>query len=232
MVGNFLTNHYLKRLTHHALPQFSDEKTDIRRALDEWFWNGSSSDLIYGLGKCELCGQGKLRFEFELENALNENKIMVGSECIRRFSLPAVIDGVIHTAEQTSDRIKVAMKDMAWEYRKSVVWKSLKQLKRKVKDFPVFDFKDTFEKRGFFSPSETLALLKEFRKYGIAYDAESFKLNIHTRMMKDDLHNLSGDEVCEYLEPIMTPIQSEHVHKHMIGGCNGYGVESQEQAHI
>ncbi|MEH6891166.1 hypothetical protein V7024_15965 [Bacillus sp. JJ864] len=63
----------------------SKEKEDFQKARQEWQYKGLE-DNEYCEAECELCNHEEIRYEYIIKNKLNNNIMVVGSECIKKFT--------------------------------------------------------------------------------------------------------------------------------------------------
>ncbi|KLA04841.1 hypothetical protein B4086_5799 [Bacillus cereus] len=63
----------------------SVEQSDFQKAREEWAYEGleDNQDCI---AECELCNHEEIRYEYIIVNRLNNNTMIVGSECIKKFT--------------------------------------------------------------------------------------------------------------------------------------------------
>ena len=66
---------YLKRAKKKKFP----------KARGEWLYKGLE-DNQYCEAECELCNHEEIRYEYTIVNSLNKNLMVVGSECIKKFT--------------------------------------------------------------------------------------------------------------------------------------------------
>ncbi len=84
---------WLERATEN-LVRFSSGTGDFDEARKEWRVNDRVIDNYRpGIGadelpSCELCLHERLRWQFEIENALTGKRMLVGSSCVRKFDFP------------------------------------------------------------------------------------------------------------------------------------------------
>lgn len=64
--------------------RISEEKDSFLKACKEFIYIGleDNENADYN---CELCNQPNIRYEYEIENTINLNRMIVGSECINKF---------------------------------------------------------------------------------------------------------------------------------------------------
>src|SRR6266511_1614525 len=82
---------WAKRAAENLLP-LSEERDELAVALKEWVYSGDMDDLESERSSCGLCEHPDIRFEFEIVNRQNGNALLVGSECIKKFEIPALDD--------------------------------------------------------------------------------------------------------------------------------------------
>ncbi|MEK5481027.1 hypothetical protein [Viridibacillus sp. FSL R5-0888] len=63
----------------------SEEKENFQKARQEWLYKGLE-DNQYCEAECELCNHEEIRYEYTIINKLNKNIMVVGSECIKKFT--------------------------------------------------------------------------------------------------------------------------------------------------
>lgn len=63
----------------------SEEKENFTKARKEWLYNGLE-DNEFCEAECELCNHEEIRYEYTIVNSLNNNLMVVGSECIKKFT--------------------------------------------------------------------------------------------------------------------------------------------------
>lgn len=79
-----MSNSWLRRATENLFKK-SEEKDDFQKARNEWLYNGLE-DNEYCEAECELCNHEEIRYEYTIINSLNKNVMIVGSECIKKFT--------------------------------------------------------------------------------------------------------------------------------------------------
>lgn len=73
----------------------SENKNAIKTAISEWTYRGKCHYLSDYSGTCGLCGHKGLRYQFTIVNGSNENELVVGSECIKKFEICYFDDGYL-----------------------------------------------------------------------------------------------------------------------------------------
>ncbi|MGE6603283.1 hypothetical protein ACQKEY_16455 [Lysinibacillus fusiformis] len=79
-----MSNSWLKRAMENLFKK-SEEQEDFQKARQEWLYNGLE-DNEYCEAECELCNHEEIRYEYTIINSLNKNVMIVGSECIKKFT--------------------------------------------------------------------------------------------------------------------------------------------------
>lgn len=79
-----MNNSWLKRAMENLFKK-SVEKKDFQKARLEWVYKGLE-DNQYCEAECELCNHEEIRYEYTIVNSLNNNLMVVGSECIKKFT--------------------------------------------------------------------------------------------------------------------------------------------------
>ena len=77
-------NHWLETSKRNLIPLSQAES--FAEALKEWLFTGLVLDYDSEEIECELCEHPDLTHQFEIQNTLNLNHLLVGSSCILRFS--------------------------------------------------------------------------------------------------------------------------------------------------
>lgn len=77
---------FMRRVAERILP-LSLEHLNVKQAFTEWEYEGVCFDLGEPSADCELCDHLSIRFQFEITNKHNFNKLLVGSQCIERFEI-------------------------------------------------------------------------------------------------------------------------------------------------
>ncbi|WP_082713697.1 hypothetical protein [Sporosarcina koreensis] len=79
-----MSNSWLKRAMENLFKK-SQEKEDFHKARQEWLYNGLE-DNQYCEAECELCNHEEIRYEYTIVNSSNRKIMVVGSECIKKFT--------------------------------------------------------------------------------------------------------------------------------------------------
>lgn len=102
----------------------SEEKKNFVKARQEWLYDGLEDNQSCDCC-CELCDHEGIRYEYMIVNKLNRNTMIVGSECIKKFTEDFKTEfydtegNLVNEARLTQDRN---------EYLKEVLHRALDEL--------------------------------------------------------------------------------------------------------
>jgi len=85
-------NHWLDTSKRNLVPL--SKSISFTEALREWLFTGNVYDYDDGDIECELCEHPDLSHHFEIRNTLNDNRLLVGSSCILKFSEITIRDAL------------------------------------------------------------------------------------------------------------------------------------------
>ena len=77
-------NHWLETSKKNLLPL--SQASAFAEALSEWFFTGLVLKYDGEEIECELCEHPDLAHHFEIRNNYNNNRLLVGSSCILKFT--------------------------------------------------------------------------------------------------------------------------------------------------
>lgn len=78
-------NHTWIQRAQQNLFKKSNDKHDFNSARSEWVYKGLE-DNEYCEAECELCNHEEIRYEYTIQNKINKNIMIVGSQCIKKFT--------------------------------------------------------------------------------------------------------------------------------------------------
>lgn len=181
---------WMERVKKNIFP-VSNEKYNIRKALDEWIYEGNMFDVEVADEICELCDQPHIRYQFEIVNTQNDNSLLIGSECITRFRI-SVIDEAGKKLSYDAAKKKVS-KDrsrLVTESKEKSVLNALVKLATIDNEFAIEDFIQYFKERKAFTPKQLTFLVWRLEKVKIEFNKSHFKLTIKKNREKEQLLNL------------------------------------------
>lgn len=209
-----MSDRWTENVKTNLLP-LSIEKNDLRKALAEWFYTGNTYDLSYPDENCELCNHQGIRFQFEIQNYLTKSILLIGSECILRFSISAVDDqGKVLDQKETTKKVHKDRRQLISDARTKRVINSLVELAQKDTKFDGIDSSiEYFQERGAFSPKHLLFLLWRMKESGVSFNKSDFKMTIKRNREKDQLLDMKDWEVRKIL-PAMSASQQKWYQEH------------------
>ncbi len=116
-------------------------------AMQEWAATGDCEIREEADGTCELCEHEDIRYEFEITNDLNGNRMeAVGSKCITKFI--RLFDGEVEIlGESNKDAYLARRARQALDaMRRDKAWGVLLAISRKNTDFPAAHLFESWEK--------------------------------------------------------------------------------------
>jgi hypothetical protein len=181
---------WIERVKKNILP-VSNEKYNIRKALDEWVYEGNMYDVEIADEICELCDQPNIRYQFEIVNRLNNNALLIGSECIMRFKI-SVIDksGRKLSFDEAKKKVTKDKSRLVTEAKEKSVLNTLVFLAGKDHDFNIENFIEYFKERKAFTPNQLALLIWRLEKANIDFKKSHFKLTIKRSREKEQLLRL------------------------------------------
>ncbi|PAD74814.1 hypothetical protein, partial [Paenibacillus campinasensis] len=169
---------WLERVQVNIFP-VSEEQCDIRKALNEWVYQGDMYDVEIAEETCELCDQPHIRYQFEIVNLLNKNTLQIGSECIKRFDI-GVVDskGTLLTSEEAKKKVNKDKNKLITDGKVKSVMNSLINLARLDEEFEIESFIKYFKENNAFTPKQLSTLIWRLEKYKVEHNKSHFKLTI------------------------------------------------------
>lgn len=181
---------WLGRVKNNVLP-VSIEKTDIRKALDEWVYEGNMYDVEISNEICELCDQPNIRYQFEISNIHNGNALLIGSECITRFQISVINQhGKKLSFDEAKKRVSSDRNKLVTAAKEKSIINSLIELAIVDIEFNIDNFIKYFKERKAFTPNQLVVILWRLDKAKIYFNKSHFKLTIRRDREKDQLLKL------------------------------------------
>lgn len=200
---------WASRAAANLLP-LSREQDDLGKALREWRYTGNYYDLEEPIEDCELCDHPEIRYQFEIANLHTHQSLLVGSECINRFSITAVDkDGRELDVESSKRRVHRDRRRLIDDARKRRVVIALVTLSGVEEQFRIESFIDYLQRRGAFTPKQLAFLFWRLDQREVAYIPSDFKLVIRRDREKAQLVELADWKV-RRLWPAMSASQRRY----------------------
>jgi hypothetical protein len=178
---------WVSKSAKNLLP-LSREKQDFQKALKEWVYTGDMYDLETPTEDCELCEHPDIRYQFRIINQLTDNELLVGSECINKFEIPAIDNrGRILSTEKSKKKVQRDRQYLITNAKKKKVINVLVALLTKEQNFNINSFISYVQERGSFTPNQLSFLFWRLDQQRIEYLASDFKLTIRKDREKEQL---------------------------------------------
>lgn len=167
----------------------SIEKTELKTALAEWKYQGITYDLETPAENCELCDHPDIRFQFEIVNKHNNNKLLVGSECIKKFGSIAVLDedGNVLSTDEANQKVDRDRRRLVTDAKIKSLLNSLVKLSHQDEDFNIESFIKDYQERRAFTPRQLSTLFWRLKKYKVPHNKSYFKIYIRRERDRESL---------------------------------------------
>lgn len=171
----------------------SREKYDLKKALSEWTYADVNYDIGYAEEICQLCDHENIRYRFEITNRYNGNALLIGSNCILKYS-------EIGVAAPTGERLgKADAKKKVQRDARNLITKSqtnsilgsLVRLSRvEGEKLPFVEFMQEYAEKGAFGPKKLFATIFRLEKNKILYVRRYFKMTLRTNRAKEQIEEM------------------------------------------
>jgi hypothetical protein len=209
-------NAWIKTATRNLLEK-SEEKSDYSKAKDEWSTTEKVEDSLenYEIGEewpsCELCKHEDLRWQFEIKNELNQNRLMVGSTCIKQFNIKLLtsdqnyLEGELRNTKMDQlirKKINEAKHNEVLDTLR-ILWKKDVEFRKQIEGTGKF-----WKEKGYFSPKMAALVIWRLRKQNMAFNPRSLKISIRKRDYQDQIEEMEEWKRRSIL-PCLTKVQRE-----------------------
>lgn len=198
-------NHWLETSKRNLVPL--SQATSFTEALREWFFTGLVFDYDGEDIECELCEHRDLAHHFEIRNTLNDNRLLVGSSCILKFSEINIRDIFGREITDPEER-KIYLEDALQKKLVETMLEPLRKLWRKDKEHrKEIEPKAKQLKVGAgISPQELLFLFLRMENYQIPYAAFRYKVSLRSYQEHGELALMSKAHLRK-LKPALSAAQ-------------------------
>ncbi len=202
---------WVSHASKNLLP-LSEESQRFELALKEWEYRGNTYDLEVPSETCQLCDHPDIRFQFEIVNKSNDNSLLVGSECIKRFDGIAVLDadGNALSTDEAKQKVDRDRRKLVTDAQVKSLLNSLVELSRKDEDFDIESFIADYQERGAFTPRQLALLFWRLKKYEVPFKKVYFKIYIRKAKDKEALLALKDFQLRD-IWPALSPTQQQFV---------------------
>lgn len=187
---------WTRRVSLNLLP-LSAEKSILTKAIAEWEYRGAMYDIGYADEVCRLCNHLDIRYQFEIVNKFNQNELLVGSECIKKFDGIAVLDasGNALPIEEARRKINKDRRKLITDARTRSLLNSLVELSKKEQHFDISSFEADYKRRGYFTPKQLATLVWRFEKNKVPFNKAYFNISIRRAKDKEALLSLEAFQI-------------------------------------
>jgi len=202
-------NHWLETSKRNLIPL--SQASSFREALSEWSFTGIVIDYDHEEIECELCEHPDLAHHFEIQNATNSNRLLVGSSCILKFSEINIRDDTgrsITDHDERQHHLEDALK-------KKLVETMLEPLRTLwLKDKAYRQEIERSAKRlkagNGVAPGDLLLLFQRMEWHKIPYSAKRYKLTLRSQFDQWDMSKIPTKELIK----IKLALSSAQLKKH------------------
>ncbi len=198
-------NHWLETSKRNLLPLSQSEL--FSEALREWLFTGLVLDYDGEEIECELCEHPDLTHHFEIQNTLNENRLLVGSSCILKFSEINIRDSLGREIIDLEER-RIYLEDALQNKLAEIMLEPLRKLWLKDKENRLkIQLRAKALKRGEgISPQELLFLFLRMDEFQIPYTPSRYKVSLRSYQEQDELSSMSNATLMN-LKPALSSSQ-------------------------
>lgn len=198
-------NHWLDTSKRNLVPL--SKSISFTEALREWLFTGNVYDYDDGDIECELCEHPDLSHHFEIRNTLNDNRLLVGSSCILKFSEITIRDALGQEVTDLDER-KFYLEDALQKKLAEIMLEPLRRLWLKDIEYRAnIEAKAKYLKAGSgVSPRELLFLFRRMEFYNIPYTAKRYKVSLRAYSEQRELRQMSHEELHK-IKPALSATQ-------------------------
>jgi hypothetical protein len=200
------------RVAENILPY--SEAEDVEEAIKEWYYTGEMYDLEEAYETCQLCGHEGIRYQFEIENESTHYTLLIGSECITKFSIPAMgEDGELLGREATRKKVHQDRTKLIVDAKRRRLINALVTLASKDSEIDINDFIKYVGNRSKFTPKQASLLVWRLGKHGIPFRKSDFKIGLRQLNEKHQLRTMELWKL-KQIWPCLSPSQKQWCEEH------------------
>lgn len=162
------------------------ESGNIRLAIEEWQFTDRVHDNGHAVENCDFCGHESIRYQFEIENTHNGNRIWVGSSCILRFEIPVLYQG----KRLDTTAAKKRMENLAFEVRRQSCISALEKLAHNESSDALHNALVQYKRRRTLTPRQTALIFWRLNVNQIDHCPSFFTVDLRKNRYKDDLKEM------------------------------------------
>ncbi|MDQ7279804.1 hypothetical protein O0J73_03480 [Stenotrophomonas sp. Sm6012] len=186
---------FIERVRDNILPLSVAKSLPI--AFQEWRFTENTYDHEQPSETCELCEQEQLRYQFEIANEHNGNKMLVGSTCILRFQVAVYDEGrrlsEVEARAKLSKLTEKMRQDSCIEQLQRV--SDAEQKGKSGKEDILSNALAYYRKNGRLTPKYAFVVLWRLKAHDIDHNPSFFKISLATDKHKEDLRVMQTGRV-------------------------------------
>jgi len=159
---------------------------NLPEAFEEWSFTETIFDHEAPIETCELCGKKEVRYHFQIENALTEQRLWVGSHCILQFGVSVFEDDEKLTPAQAKKKLARLKDQMRLEFCLS----ALQRLAAAENNNILKGALGYYELNKCLTPKYGAVVLWRLKANKIDHSPTFFKITLKRSQHKEDLRNM------------------------------------------
>lgn len=202
-------NYYNQRVADRILPLSIADS--VPEAILEWLVTGVTTDHEQAIETCELCGQDRLRYHFEIANRFTKKRLDIGSECILRFDVPVFENDRKLSATETKRYLNAQIQQMRLE---SCI-RALEKLANAERNQILTNALAYYQRNKKLTPKYAFVVFWKLDDHKIDYEPSFFKIRLDRQSYKDALREMNTARVHRFwraLSPAQRKIAIELGH--------------------
>jgi len=165
--------------------------TSLPAAFREWRFTDRSEDHGRPIETCQLCGQEKLRYHFEIGNDITDETLWVGSHCILKFDVAVLREGRRLTTQEAKRRLTELTNEMQLKTCIGALEKLAVAENNRILDGAL----DYYKRHGKLTPKYANVVFWRLKTNGIDHQPGFFKVELKRQQHIDDLKEMPTKRV-------------------------------------
>jgi len=180
---------YPQRVRDSLLPLSIGDS--LPKAFEEWFFTGDVEDHELPTETCQLCGQGDLRYHFEIKNQYTHKTLWVGSHCILQFDVAVFEDGHRLSAEEA----KRTLAKLTEKMRLDSCIRALEKLTRTETNPILSNALEYYRRNKKLTPKFAFVVFWKLKDHKIDHSPSFFKIDLKKDRYQSDLEEMPTSRV-------------------------------------
>lgn len=175
---------YPQRVRDNILPL--SVGATLPEAFEEWSFTMETIDHGLPSEICQLCEHEELRYHFKIKNALTNNVLWVGSQCILKFNISVFEQGCRLSTSDAKKKLERLMQQM----RLQSCINSLEQLAKTENNDILSNALTFYKKNKYLTPKFAFVVLWRLQENKIDHSPSFFKINLQKDKYKQNLREM------------------------------------------